>query len=216
MLTLYQVEWCPHCHRVRQVLTEFGLTYMAVNVPARHEERADVVALTGEPAVPVLQDGDRVVAPSGEIIEYLRTTYPEPEDAGDHRSRGAYRNSVHTSLTPPAAVARLRGLLEEQGFVVVAEVPGTVVSVRLPGDYTLVYAAAPAAAAMVVQADAGAPTAVTIPFAVTPAEDGSLVAAPDPVGPVWVYGDPRLLKPLAALRERMDKVFAGFRPHFQR
>ena len=22
MLTLYQAEWCPFCHRVRQVLTE--------------------------------------------------------------------------------------------------------------------------------------------------------------------------------------------------
>ncbi len=91
-----------------------------------------------------------------------------------------------------------------------AEVPGAAISARLPGDYLLLYAAAPAAAALAVAADPGAPTAVTIPFAITPEEDGSLVAAPDPVGPVWVYGEPRLLKPLAALRERMAKVFAGF------
>jgi glutathione S-transferase len=210
MLTLYQVEWCPHCHRVRKVLTELGLTYVAVNVAARQEERADVVALTGAPAVPVLQDGDRVVAPSGEIITYLRATYPEPEDAGDHRARGAYRNTVRTSLAPRAAAARLRELLEEQGFAVLAEVPGEAISARLPDEYLLLYATAPAAAAMAVAADPGAPTAVTLPFAVTPVDDGSLVAAPDPVGPVWVYGDPRLLKPLAALRERMAKVFAGF------
>jgi glutathione S-transferase len=210
MLTLYQVEWCPHCHRVRKVLTELGLTYVAVNVAARQEERADVVALTGAPAVPVLQDGDRIVAPSGEIAEYLRATYPEPEDAGDHRARGAYRNAVSTSLAPRAAAARLRELLEEQGFTVLAEIPATAISARLPADYLLLYAAAPAAAAIAVDADPGAPTAVTIPFAVSPAEGGSLVAAPDPVGPVWVYGDPRLLKPLAALRERVAKVFAGF------
>ncbi|MBN2203737.1 MAG: glutathione S-transferase N-terminal domain-containing protein [Thermoleophilia bacterium] len=210
MLTLYQVEWCPHCHRVRKVLTELGLTYVAVNVAARQEERADVVALTGAPAVPVLQDGDRVVAPSGEIIAYLQATYPEPEDAGDHRARGAYRNAVRTSLAPQAAAARLRELLEEQDFAVLAEIPGDAISARLPGEYLLLYAAAPTAAAMAVAADPGAPTAVTIPFAITPVEDGSLVAAPDPVGPVWVYGEPRLLKPLAALRERIAKVFAGF------
>ncbi|MEE4276603.1 MAG: glutathione S-transferase N-terminal domain-containing protein [Thermoleophilia bacterium] len=210
MLTLYQVEWCPHCHRVRKVLTELGLTYIAVNVAARQEERADVVALTGAPAVPVLQDGERVVAPSGEIIDYLRATYPEPEDAGDHRARGAYRNAVHTSLAPQAAAGRLRELLEEQDFAVLAEVPGAAISARLPGGYLLLYAAAPTAAALAVAADPGTPTAVTIPFAITPEEDGSLVAAPDPVGPVWVYGEPRLLKPLAALRERIAKVFAGF------
>jgi glutathione S-transferase len=146
MLTLYQVEWCPHCHRVRKVLTELGLTYIAVNVAARQEERSDIVALTGAPAVPVLQDGDRVVAPSGEIIDYLQATYPEPEDAGDHRARGAYRNAVHTSLAPRAAAGRLRELLEEQEFTVVAEVPGEAISARLPGDYLLLYAAAPAAA----------------------------------------------------------------------
>ena len=210
MLTLYQVEWCPHCHRVRQVLTELGLTYVAVNVPARQEERADIVALTGKPAVPVLQDGDRVVAPSGEILEYLRARYPEPEDAADHRARAVYRNAARTSLAPRAAAARLRELLEQEEFTVLAEVPGEAVSPRLPGDYLLIYAAAPAAAAMVVEADPGAPTAVSLPFAITPTEDGSLVAAPDPVGPVWVYGDPRLLKPLAALRGRLTRVFAGF------
>lgn len=210
MLTLYQVEWCPYCHRVRQVLTELGLAFAAVNVPARQEERAAVVALTGEPAVPVLQDGDRVVAQSQRIVEYLRATYPEPEDADEHRARSAYRNTVHTCLAPPAATARLRALLEQQGFAVLAEVSGDTVSPRLPPGYRLVYAALSATAAMAVEADPAAPAAVALPFVVTPQGEGSLVAAPDPVGPVWVYGDPRLLKPLAALRERMAKVFGGF------
>ncbi len=210
MLTLYQVEWCPHCHRVRQALTELGLTFTAVNVPARQEERADVVALSGEPAVPVLQDGDRVVTQSQRIIEYLRATYPEPEDAGEHRAKAAYRNVLHTSLAPQAAAARLRELLEEQGFRVVAEVEGAAVSPRLPREYLLLFATAPAAAAVAVAADPAAPTAVTLPFVVTAEGEDSLVAAPDPVGPVWVYGEPPLLKPLAALRERLANVFGGF------
>jgi len=210
MLRLYQVEWCPHCHRVRQALTELGLTFVAVNVPARHEDRAEVVALTGEAAVPVLEDGDRVVTQSARIVEYLRATYPEPEDAGEHRAKSAYRNAVRTSLRPQAAAARLVELLEAQGFAVLAEVPGTAISPRLPPDYVLVFATAPAAAAKVVEADPAVPTAAALPFVVTAHDEGSLVAAPDPVGPVWVYGDPRLLKPLSALRERVEKVFAGF------
>ena len=33
MLTLFQVEWCPYCHVVRQAMTELGLDI-------RHGERA--------------------------------------------------------------------------------------------------------------------------------------------------------------------------------
>ena len=42
MLTLYQAEWCPYCHRVRQVLTELELTYTCVNVPLARAERTQV------------------------------------------------------------------------------------------------------------------------------------------------------------------------------
>ena len=48
MITLYQTEWCPYCHRVRQALTELGLTYMAVNVPAANEDRVELIAIAGQ------------------------------------------------------------------------------------------------------------------------------------------------------------------------
>ena len=32
-LELWQTEWCPASHRVRQRLTELGLTYIARQVP---------------------------------------------------------------------------------------------------------------------------------------------------------------------------------------
>jgi glutaredoxin len=34
MITFHQLEWCPDCHRVRQVMTELELTYTTVNVAA--------------------------------------------------------------------------------------------------------------------------------------------------------------------------------------
>ncbi len=33
-MKLYQAEWCPFSHSVRAKLTEFGIDYELVNVPA--------------------------------------------------------------------------------------------------------------------------------------------------------------------------------------
>ena len=76
MITLYQSEWCFFSHRVRQVLTELGLTYTTVNVPAAREDRVELMAIAGQDTAPVLTDGDKVYGDSDEIIEYLRATYP--------------------------------------------------------------------------------------------------------------------------------------------
>ncbi len=100
MLTLYQSEWCPSCHRVRQALTELGLAFVAINVAAGRNERADVIAVSGQDTVPVLQDGDKVFTDSSEMIEYLKTTYPVPEDAEDHAAMGAWRAAGALSSRP--------------------------------------------------------------------------------------------------------------------
>lgn len=210
MLTLYQVEWCPACHRVRQVMTELGLTYTAVNVPARREERAELLALSDQATIPVLQDGDRVVVGSDDIIAYVRGAFPAPEDALDHVASSAYRSASLSSLAPRAAVARLRELLATNGLEVFAEVGGGTVSARLPEEYTLLLVGAPAAAAKAFEIDAAAPAAVALPVAVYPVEGGSAVAAPDPVGLVWLFGEPALNKLQRSVRERVDAVFAQF------
>jgi glutaredoxin len=64
MITLYQVEWCPYCHRVREALTELGLDYETVNVPAGRSARTEVIELSGQDRVPVIKDGDLVIADS--------------------------------------------------------------------------------------------------------------------------------------------------------
>ena len=40
-LDLWQTEWCPASHRVRQRLTELGLTYTAHQVPVKRDDRGD-------------------------------------------------------------------------------------------------------------------------------------------------------------------------------
>ena len=78
-----------------------------------------MIALSGQNIVPVLQDGDRVVIGSEEIIEYLAGAYPAADDAEDHAAHAAWRIATFSSLEPPAALARLKELLEKAGFKVV-------------------------------------------------------------------------------------------------
>ena len=208
MITLYQTEWCPYCHRVRQVLTELGLTYTAVNVPAANEDRIELMAITGQDGVPVLTDGDRVYTDSDEIIEYLRATYPEPEDAEEHAALGAWRAASMVSLAPRAALARLRELLEAKGFVIVTQIKGPKISERLPKEYIILQVTVPVAAVKSFDVDPLAPAAIMFPMAVVPTEHGrSVVASADPVGQVWLYGEPDLRKVQAAVKKRLREVF---------
>lgn len=88
-IDLWRAEWCPSSHRIRQRLTEVGLTFTAHQVPAQREARRELVDLTGHDTIPVLHAGDDIVAGSGTILTYLDDRYPEPESAADHRARAA-------------------------------------------------------------------------------------------------------------------------------
>jgi len=209
MITLYQTEWCPYCHRVRQVLTELGLTYTAVNVPYANEDRVELLAIAGQDGVPALTDGDKVYGDSDEIIEYLRATYPEPEDADEHAAHGAWRAARMVSLAPRAALARLKELLEEKGFVVLAQVKGPKINERLPQEYVILQVTVPVAAVKALDVDPMAPVAIMFPIAVIPTEDGkSVVAAADPVGQVWLYGEPDLNRVQGAVKKRLAELFS--------
>jgi glutathione S-transferase len=209
MLTFYQSEWCPYCHTVRQTMTELRLTFTAVNVAADPDERAEVAAVSGQTSVPVLQDGDRVLTDSDEIVEYLRATYPAPADAKQHAAKGAWRAARSLSLPPRAALARLKELLEQKGFTIVTQVRGPKISEALPKEYVLLHVAVPAAAVKAVELDPLAPVALLLPIAVLPAEGGgSVVASADPVGQVWLYSEPPLNKIQGAVKKRLAEVLA--------
>lgn len=207
MLKLYQAEWCPQCHRVRQVLTELGLTFTAVNVAEDPSERAEVISVSGQNIVPVLVDGDRVVSGSEEIIEYLTSTYPEAHDAEDHAAHGAWRAATVTSLQPAAALAQLRELLESNGFKVVSEVTGPEISDRLPDSYVLLNTTVPAAATKAIELDPTAVSAVLLPMAVVPVDGGTAIVSADPVGQVWLYATPDLRKVQSMVKKRLADVF---------
>jgi glutathione S-transferase len=88
MLSLYQAEWCPHSHRVRQRLTELGLDFVARQVPVDPSERTELERATGRRSIPtiVLDDGS-IVSGDDEIIATLDRRFTEPPEAARHRAK---------------------------------------------------------------------------------------------------------------------------------
>ena len=86
-MELYQAEWCPHSHKVRQRLTELGLDFTARQVPADPDERDMLDAVAGTSEIPVLvtDDGESLIG-EDEILDYL-DGFDERPDAGDHREK---------------------------------------------------------------------------------------------------------------------------------
>ena len=85
---LYQAEWCPHSSKVRQRLTELGVSFIARQVPAEPADREELRRKTGSEEIPtlLLEDGTAISDPD-EIIEYLEANHHERADADEHRER---------------------------------------------------------------------------------------------------------------------------------
>jgi glutathione S-transferase len=66
---LYQIATCPYCIKVSAALDRLGLEYQAVAVDPG--DRREVRRLSGQALVPVLVDGETVVADSTAILRYL-------------------------------------------------------------------------------------------------------------------------------------------------
>ena len=86
-MDLYQAEWCPHSHKVRQRLTELGLDFTARQVPADSDDRAAMVEATGTNEIPVLvtDEGD-ILKGEDEILPWL-ARFDERDDAERHREK---------------------------------------------------------------------------------------------------------------------------------
>jgi glutathione S-transferase len=77
-LTLYELEGCPYCAKVKTKLSELDLEYESIMVPRSHSERTEVEEVSGQTGVPVLVDEDHGIEgmpESDDIVEYLDETY---------------------------------------------------------------------------------------------------------------------------------------------
>jgi glutathione S-transferase len=86
MLELWQTEWCPASHRVRERLTELGVDYVARQVPVEKNERAALVTAAGTDTIPALVTGDGAAIVGEDAIRvYLEEHVTEPAEAEEHR-----------------------------------------------------------------------------------------------------------------------------------
>ncbi len=86
MIELYQAEWCPYSSRVRQRLTELGVSFVARQVPAEPADREELRRKTGSDEIPALiDDGEVIGGDADALIAYLDRTYRERADAEAHR-----------------------------------------------------------------------------------------------------------------------------------
>jgi glutaredoxin 3 len=88
-MELYQAEWCPYSSRVRQRLTELGISFVARQVPADRADREEMRGKTGTDEIPalLLDDGTAVTGDADEIIAYLDEHFREPAEAEAHREQ---------------------------------------------------------------------------------------------------------------------------------
>ena len=94
MLELYQTEWCPHSHTVRQRMTELGIDFVARQVDAEPEDRDALRHLAGSDKIPVLvTDDGGIVSGEDEILAYLEKHAGDEPDAPEHREKSAAKVS---------------------------------------------------------------------------------------------------------------------------
>lgn len=87
-MELYQAEWCPHSHAVRQRLTELGVDVTLRQVAADPEAREEMRTKAGTNEIPVLlTEHGEAVCGEDEILGYLADRYDERADADGHRAK---------------------------------------------------------------------------------------------------------------------------------
>ena len=104
-LELWQTEWCPASHRVRQRLTELGLTYTTHQVPVQREARTELHSLTGEVEIPVLVADGKVVRGEQAILDHLNRRFSEPRDAAEQRAKAAKAKNKELEAACPKLAA---------------------------------------------------------------------------------------------------------------
>jgi glutathione S-transferase len=104
-LELWQTEWCPASHRVRQRLTELGLSYLNRQVPVEPGRRDQLEAATGLRTIPILVAGPQIIAGEEAILAYLADSYPEPPEAlAQHEKAAKAKRKELEEACPKLAV----------------------------------------------------------------------------------------------------------------
>jgi glutaredoxin 3 len=66
---MYSTGWCPYCDRARRLLKEKNVAFEEIDVEARPEARAEMMARSGRRTVPQIFIGDTHVGGSDDLYE---------------------------------------------------------------------------------------------------------------------------------------------------
>lgn len=70
MVKVYSTSWCPECIQVKKYLDFKGVEYSEINVADKQEEREEVIKVSGQKTVPVIEiDGDVIVGFNRALID---------------------------------------------------------------------------------------------------------------------------------------------------
>jgi glutaredoxin/uncharacterized protein (DUF302 family) len=205
-MKLYQAEWCPFSHRVRAKLTELGIGYEIVNVPASTKNRKELEEVAGTKAIPVLVDGERIITDSGEAITYLEQNYEtDPEQLELHRRELSPTVYGTLPFEVDEATGRLREALQEGGIEVLEELDLSAFLGR-EGAYKVLLAVDQEFIRVAAEANPGAAALALLEIAVY--EDDGLTRV-DAIEPEKVAGqirDPELNDRGLELRKRLIRM----------
>jgi glutaredoxin len=89
MVELFQAEWCPFSHLVRQRLTELGVDFVARQVEPDPEDRDALERATGVRSIPVLvlEDGTVVGGETRDVLATIDDLYEETRFTRGHQER---------------------------------------------------------------------------------------------------------------------------------
>ena len=95
MIELYQAEWCPYSHLVRQKLTELGLDFVARQVAPDPIDRHAMREATGRDVIPVLvlDDGTVLDGEARQIVAALGDRFEDGPYARRHREKARDHNA---------------------------------------------------------------------------------------------------------------------------
>ena len=208
-MKLYQAEWCPFSHRVRAKLTELGIDYELVNVPASSKKRRDLEKVAGTTAIPVLVDGQNVISDSDEALSYLEKKYGAKSDDLELHLR-ELSPTVYGTLPFGAdeAIERLREALAEADIDVLQELDLSSVLER-QGAYKVLIAADLEFLRLAAEANPGAATLALLKIAVYEEDGSSRVDAVEPEKGAGQIRSPKLNDRGLELRKRFIKTIKG-------
>jgi glutathione S-transferase len=102
-MELYQAEWCPHSHKVRQRLTELGLDFVARQVAANPDDRDELEHVLGTREIPTLVTERReVFIGEDDILAFLDRCFDERDDADRHRAKASEEVREFAEVAPPS------------------------------------------------------------------------------------------------------------------